>query len=270
MDAMSVNEASASRLANRVVIVTGGGRGLGKVIAKALHVTGANVIICGRDLEALQASVQSIDPAGQTVLPVVCDIRDEYAVSQLVSIALDRFGRIDALVNNTGIAGPTSPLWESSLSEWNDTLSTNVTGTFLCCRAVLPSMIEQRSGSIVMVGSITGKRPNAGRAAYATSKTALIGFTRALALEAGAYGIRANLVTPGAIDSDRFQTVLDQLAMRRGIPKETLLQEAVSGSPLGRLVQPDHVADLVTFLVSDSAASITGEDINISAGMVMY
>ncbi|MFD5899843.1 SDR family NAD(P)-dependent oxidoreductase [Streptomyces sp. NPDC060366] len=267
---MSANEASTDRLASRVAIVTGGGRGLGQEIARALHATGANVIICGRDLEALKASAQSIDPVGHSVLPVSCDIRNERAVSKMVSIAIDRFGRIDALVNNAGIAGPTSPLWESSLSEWEDTLNTNVTGTFLCCRAVLPTMIEQRSGNIVMVGSITGKRPNVGRAAYASSKTALIGFTRALALEAGAYGIRANLVTPGAVDSDRFRTVIDELATRKGIPKETLLQEAVSGSPLGRLVQPDHVADLVTFLLSDSAASITGEDINVSAGMVMY
>lgn len=191
-------------------------------------------------------------------------------MAELVSVTRERFGRIDALVNNSGIAGPTAPLWESSLSEWRDTLDTNVTGTFLCCRAVLPTMIEQESGSIVNVGSISGKRPNAGRAAYAASKTALIGLTRTLALEAGAYGIRVNLVTPGAVDSERFQAVIEQLAATRGISKEDLLQEAVSGSPLGRLVQPEHVAALVTFLIGDSAASITGEDINVSAGMVMY
>jgi NAD(P)-dependent dehydrogenase (short-subunit alcohol dehydrogenase family) len=267
---MSANKIGVGQLGGRVVIVTGGGRGLGKEIARELHAAGADVVVCGRDIDALTASAQSIDPAGHSVLPVPCDIRDEQAVSALVSTTLDRFDRIDALVNNTGIAGPTSSLWESSLSEWQDTLDTNVTGTFLCCRAVLPSMIEQRSGNIVMVGSMTGKRPNVGRAAYATSKTALIGLTRTLALEAGAYGIRVNLVTPGAIDSDRFQAVIAQLAEKRKISKEDLIQEAVSGSPLGRLVQPEHVADLVTFLISDSAASITGEDINISAGMVMY
>lgn len=267
---MSANKTNAGQLDGRVAIVTGGGRGLGQRIAKALHAAGASVVICGREIDVLTASAQSIDPSGQSVLPVVCDIRDEQAVSELASTTRERFGRIDALVNNSGIAGPTSPLWESSLSEWQDTLNTNVTGAFLCCRAVLPSMIEQHFGSIVMVGSVTGKRPNAGRAAYAASKTALIGLTRTLALEAGAYGIRVNLVTPGAIDSERFQEVIEQLAAKKGVSREDLLQEAVSGSPLGRLVEPAHVADVVTFLISDGAASITGEDINVSAGLVMY
>jgi NAD(P)-dependent dehydrogenase (short-subunit alcohol dehydrogenase family) len=161
-------------------------------------------------------------------------------------------------------------LWESSLSEWQDTLNTNLLGTFLCCRAVLPLMIEQRSGSIVTVGSATGKRPNAGRAAYAASKTALIGLTRTLALEAGPYGIRVNLVTPGAVDSERFRRVIEELAAERGVSGAEVLQEAVSGSPLGRLVAAADVAEVVTFLIGDGAASITGEDVNVSAGLVMY
>jgi NAD(P)-dependent dehydrogenase (short-subunit alcohol dehydrogenase family) len=267
---MTGNLTDAARLAGRVVIVTGGGRGLGREIAKALHAAGANVVVCGRDVDTLAALAQSLDPGGESVLPVMCDVRNEQAVAELVSSALERFGRVDALVNNSGIAGPTSPLWESSLSEWQDTLNTNLMGTFLCCRAVLPSMIEQRSGSIVTVGSATGKRPNAGRAAYAASKTALIGLTRTLALEAGPYGIRVNLVTPGAIDSERFQNVIEDLAVRRGVSRAEILQEAVSGSPLGRLVAPADVAEVVTFLIGDGAASITGEDVNVSAGLVMY
>ena len=257
-------------LADRVVIVTGGGRGLGQVVAKALYAVGANVVVCGRDVHILNKAAQSIDPVGDSVLPAVCDIRDEQAVSQLVSMAHKRFGRIDALVNNAGIAGPTSRLWESSPSDWRETLDTNVTGAFLCCRSVLPTMIEQRSGSIVTVGSITGKRPSVGRAAYATSKTALIGLTRTLALEVGPYGIRVNLVTPGAVDSERFQRVIDQLAVKRGVSRESVLQEAISGAPLERLVQADDVAQVVTFLIGDGAASITGADINVSAGLGMY
>jgi NAD(P)-dependent dehydrogenase (short-subunit alcohol dehydrogenase family) len=131
-------------------------------------------------------------------------------------------------------------------------------------------MIEQRSGSIVTVGSITGKRPSAGRAAHAASKTALIGLTRTLALEAGPFGIRVNLVTPGAVDSERFQRVIDQLAVERGVSRESVLEEAISGAPLGRLVQANDVAQVVTFLIGDGAASITGEDINVSAGLGMY
>jgi NAD(P)-dependent dehydrogenase (short-subunit alcohol dehydrogenase family) len=250
-------------------MITGGGRGLGRVVAKALYVVGANVVVCGRDVDVLKKAAQSIDPVGKSVLPVVCDITDEQAVSQLVFMAHQRFGRIDALVNNAGIAGPTSRLWESSPRDWRETLDTNVTGAYLCCRAVLPAMMEQRSGSIVTVGSITGKRPSAGRAAYAASKTALIGLTRTLALEAGPFGIRVNLVTPGAVDSERFQRVIDQLAVERGVSRESVLEEAISGAPLGRLVQANDVAQVVTFLIGDGAASITGEDINVSAGLGM-
>ena len=260
----------AGRLSGRVVIVTGGGRGLGFDIAKALYAAGARVAVCGRYPDVLSTAASSLDPSGASVMPVVCDIRDERAVAEMVEAVRDGFGRIDTLVNNSGIAGPTAPLWESSLEEWQDTLATNVTGAFLCCRAVLPVMIKQGSGSIVTVGSATGKRPNAGRAAYAASKTALIGLTRTLALEAGAYGIRVNLVTPGAIDSPRFQRVIDQLAAKRGVPREEILKEAVAGSALGRLVKPEDVAETVIFLASDHAASITGEDINVSAGLVMY
>jgi NAD(P)-dependent dehydrogenase (short-subunit alcohol dehydrogenase family) len=264
------SDGSVGPLAGKIAIVTGGGRGLGSQIAEELHSAGAKLAICGRDIGALTASARMLDPTGESVLPIWCDIREESPVAELVAATLDRFGRIDVLVNNSGIAGPTVPLWESSLGEWSDTISTNLTGTFLCSRAVLPSMIEQRSGSIVTVGSATGKRPNAGRASYAASKTGLIGLTRTLALEVGPYGIRVNLVSPGAIDSERFQRVIEALAAKRGVAPSEVLQEAVSGSPLGRLVSSVDVAKMVAFLASDGAASVTGEDVNISAGLVMY
>jgi hypothetical protein len=128
--ATAENAMTTASLADRVVIVTGGGRGLGRVVAKALYVVGANVVVCGRDVDVLKKAAQSIDPVGKSVLPVVCDITDEQAVSQLVFMAHQRFGRIDALVNNAGIAGPTSRLWESSPRDWRETLDTNVTGAY--------------------------------------------------------------------------------------------------------------------------------------------
>ncbi|GII58377.1 beta-ketoacyl-ACP reductase [Planotetraspora thailandica] len=257
-------------LAGKIAIITGGARGLGRDIAEAFHATGAQVVISGRDLQTLTATAKSIDPTGESVVPVACDNTDEQAVAALAATTIERFGRIDVLVNNTGIPGPTTPLWEYSQAEWRETIDTNLTGTFLCCRAVLPTMIEQRSGSIVTVGSATGKRPNAGRAAYAASKTGLIGLTRTLALEAGPYGVRVNLVSPGAVDSDRFRRVIETMAATRGVTSEEFLREAVSGSALGRLVQAADVAGTIIFLAGDAAASITGEDINVSAGLVMY
>lgn len=267
---MSVESESGAGFSGHVTIVTGGGRGLGFTIAKALHAAGATVAMCSRYADVVTAAARSLDPSGVSVMPVVCDVRNERAVTEMVESVLKRFGRIDTLVNNSGVAGPTSAVSETPLDEWQDTLVTNVTGIFLCCRAVLPAMMNQRSGSIVNLGSIGGKRPNAGRAAYAASKTALIGLTRALALEVGTYGIRVNLVTPGAVDSERFQAVVDQLAGRRGVAREEILKEAVAGSALGRLVRPEHVAELVMFLAGDGSSSITGEDVNVSAGLVMY
>lgn len=259
--------AAMSELTGKVAIVTGGVRGLGRQIAAALHAAGADVAITGRDAEAVTAAADEIGPG---VLPVVCDIRDEQAVDGLAPAVLDRFGRIDILVNNSGIAGPTVPLWETSPSEWRDVIDTNVLGTFLCCRAVLPTMVRQRSGSVVNIGSATGKRPIVGRTSYAASKTALIGLTRTLATEAGPHGIRVNLVSPGAIDSDRFHSVVDAMAASQGVAVADLMREVVAGSPLGRLVRPEQVTDVVTFLAGDGAGGITGEDINVSAGLVMY
>jgi NAD(P)-dependent dehydrogenase (short-subunit alcohol dehydrogenase family) len=263
-------DSSGTRLAGKIAIVTGAGRGLGRQIAAALHAEGACVVVSGRDLDALSATATSLDPSGDTVLPVVCGNTDERAVDDLAAAALDRFGRIDVLVGNSGIAGPIAPLWECSPSEWRETIDVNVLGTFLCARAVLPAMIARRCGSIVVIGSAIGKRPVAGRTSYAASKTALIGLTRSLATETGPYGIRVNLVSPGAIDGERLRMVAESIAAGRDVPYADVLAEMAERSPLGRLVQPGHVTDVVTFLAGDGAASITGEDINVSAGLVMH
>ncbi|MFI5735060.1 SDR family NAD(P)-dependent oxidoreductase [Kribbella sp. NPDC051587] len=250
--------------------MTGGAGGLGATIAEGFLGAGFSVVITGRHAETLAATARSLDPSGERVVSLVCDNRNENDVATLVDMTLSRFGRIDVLVNNSGIAGPTCPLWEYSITDWQDTIDTNLTGTFLCCRAVLPTMIGQGSGSIVTIGSVTGKRPNPGRAGYAASKTALIGLTRTLAAEAGPHGVRINLVSPGAIDSDRFRAVIDAMAESQSISAEVVLGQAVSESPLGRLVAAADVSAAVVFLGSDRAASITGEDLNVSAGLVMY
>jgi NAD(P)-dependent dehydrogenase (short-subunit alcohol dehydrogenase family) len=259
-----------SSLSGKVAIVTGGTRGLGLRIAATLVKAGAQVVITGRDPDALATATAVLDPTGDAAVGIDCDIRDELAVANLVSGARARFGRIDLLVNNSGIAGPTAPLWETPTQQWLDTITTNVIGTFLCCRAVLPTMIGQRRGSIVTIGSMTGKRPLYGRTGYASSKTALIGLTRTLAMEAGPYGVRVNLVSPGPLEGERIQRVFDAQAATRGISAEDARREMVSESPLARLVPPDDVASVVAFLASDASASITGEDLNVSAGIVMY
>jgi len=254
----------------RTAVVTGGARGLGREIAAALLETGYRIVLSGRDKDVLTDTAARLDSSGDRVLPVPCDIRDEQAVTGLIAAALDRFGGIDVLVNNSGVAGPTAPLWETGPEQWWETLETNVFGTFLCCRAVLPSMLAQRSGSIVTIGSMTGKRPLFGRTGYAASKTALIGLTRTLAAEAGPHGVRVNLVSPGPLDGDRIRRVFLAQAESRGITADEARAEMVADSPLGRLVPPSDVASAVVFLAGPAAASVTGEDLNVSAGIVTY
>ncbi|BEP14012.1 3-oxoacyl-ACP reductase FabG [Acidothermaceae bacterium B102] len=251
-------------------VVTGGARGLGREIATAMHAAGHRVVIGGRNKEALDETATHIDPTGKSVLAVVCDVRDEASVDQLASAAVARFETIDILVANSGIAGPTAPLWETQPREWLDTIHTNLFGTFLCCRAFLPTMINHGSGSIVIIGSMTGKRPLYGRTGYAASKTALIGLTRTLAAEAGPYGVRVNLISPGPLEGERIEQVLQAQAASRSISVTAARAEMLTDSPLGRLVPPADVAAAAVFLVSPGAASITGEDLNVSAGIVNY
>jgi NAD(P)-dependent dehydrogenase (short-subunit alcohol dehydrogenase family) len=179
-------------------------------------------------------------------------------------------GRIDNLVNNSGIAGPSGRLWEVDPDEWRETFQVNVFGVFDVTRSVLPVMIEQGSGSIVIIGSISGKRPLFGRSAYTTTKTALIGLTRTLAVEAGERGIRVNLISPGFVDGPRIEWVMQAQSEARGIDVEEVRREFERESPMGRLTDPVDVARTVAFLTSEAAAGITGADINVNSGVVMY
>jgi NAD(P)-dependent dehydrogenase (short-subunit alcohol dehydrogenase family) len=257
-------------LTGRTAVVTGGGHGLGLEIARRLLAEGARVVICGRDEHQLAAAEQDLASGGASVLALPCDIRDETAVAELAAAAASRFGGIDVLVNNGGIAGPTAPVAVCEAAPWRETIETNLVGTFLCCRAVLPQMIAQGAGSIVNIGTMTAKRPLFGRTSYAASKSALTGFTRTLAWEVGAHGIRVNLVSPGPVEGPRIGEVFRAQASARGITAERARAEMVADSPLARLTPPQDVAAAVAFLASDAAASITGEDLNVSNGIVMY
>jgi NAD(P)-dependent dehydrogenase (short-subunit alcohol dehydrogenase family) len=257
-------------LKDKIAVITGGGRGLGRVIALACAREGADLVLASRSVEALQETRIEVESFGRLALVVPTDIRHEDSVRNLAEQALARFGHIDILVNNTGITGPTAPLWEITPVEWEETFAVNVTGAYLCCRAFLPSMIERRSGSILFISSMTGKRALFGRSPYAAGKLALVGLARTLAWETGPYGIRVNVISPGPIEGERVERVIRNQAQAEGISEDEARRRFTSSSPLGRLVPPGDIADAVVFLASDKAASITGEDLNVSAGTVMY
>ncbi len=200
-------------LTNKIAVITGGARGIGRVIALACAQEGADIVLAARSLNTLQETQAEIEALGRKVLAVPTDITSEESVRDLAEQTLAHFGRVDILINNSGITGPTAPLWEISLAEWEETFAVNVTGGFLCCRAFLPSMIERRAGSIIFISSMTGKRPLYGRSPYAAGKLALVGLARTLAWETGPYGIRVNVISPGPVEGERVRA-RDSLASR--------------------------------------------------------
>lgn len=259
-----------STFAGRVAVVTGAGRGIGREIAVALAREGADLALAARNAEALEQTRALVEALGQEALVAVTDITDAANVSDSARKILEHFGHVDVLVNNSGVGGPSAALWETDPADWEATFAVNVTGTFLCCRAFLPSMIARRSGAVVTIGSMTGKRPLWGRTPYAASKLSLVGLTRTLALETGPYGVRVNLISPGAVEGERIAWVMRKQAEGRGISVDEVRAELAGGAPLNRLVEPGEVAAAVVFLASDGARSITGEDMNVSAGLVTY
>jgi NAD(P)-dependent dehydrogenase (short-subunit alcohol dehydrogenase family) len=261
---------TAPQLDGAVAVVTGAGTGIGREISLRLAADGADVVLTGRSAGPMEEVAAEVRAVGGRASVVRMDLREPASIEAAAKAVQEEFGRVDVLVNNSGVGGPSAPLWEIDPEEWEDTFRVNVTGTFLVCRAFLPGMVERRSGSVVVIGSMTGKRPLVNRTPYAASKTALIGLVRTLAFELGPHGIRVNLVSPGPVEGKRIQWVLEQQAKARGITFEQARDDFTSASPLKRLVPPGDVADAVAYLASPRSASITGDDINVSAGLAMY
>jgi NAD(P)-dependent dehydrogenase (short-subunit alcohol dehydrogenase family) len=250
-------------LDGQVAAVTGAGTGIGREISLRLAAEGADVVLTGRSTEAMEEVAGLVRAAGRRALPLAMDLRDPDSITAAAKAAEAEFGRVDVLVNNSGVGGPSAPLVDMPLDEWE-------TGTMLACKAFLPGMLARRSGSVVVIGSVTGKRPLVNRTPYAASKTALIGLVRTLAWEVGSSGVRVNLVSPGGVEGARIDWVLEQQAVSRGITVEQARAEFAGGAALQRLTSPQDVADAVAYLASPRAAAITGEDLNVSAGLVMY
>lgn len=254
----------------RVTVVTGAGGGIGRVIARAFASHGDDVVLAARRVELLEETRRLIEADGGRALVVPTDVTDPASVADLAKVTLDHFGHIDVAVNNSGVTGPNLPLWEIDPSDWEETFAVNVRGVFLVCRAMIPAMIEAGSGAIINIGSISGKRPAPDRSPYAAAKAALIGLTRTLAHEVGPYGIRVNLISPGFTEGPRIEWVIARQAETRRVPESRVRDEMTSLSPLGRFTRAEDVAAAALYLASPEAAAVTGADLNVSAGVVMY
>ena len=258
------------KLDGKVAAITGGGRGIGREIALQFVAEGAAVALAAPEADEIRTAAASIECAGGRALAVVTDIREPDQVASFAETVTAELGVPDVLVNNSGIAGPNSVLWTLGPADWDETIRINLTGTFLCCRAFLPAMVQRGQGSILMIGSTAGKRPEAGRSPYAASKLGLVGLVRTLAWELGEHGIRVNLISPGSVEGPRIEAVMVGRAQAQGKTVEEIRADVAASSPLGRLTSPGDIASAAVFLASEDAASITGEDLNVTAGRAMY
>ncbi|HSR09949.1 MAG TPA: SDR family NAD(P)-dependent oxidoreductase [Thermodesulfobacteriota bacterium] len=252
------------RLKGKIGVVTGGGAGIGRGIVLAFAREGADVAVLDINLEAAAKTAKDAEASGVRALPLELDVAAGEAVEKAVKRVLERSGKIDILVNNAGISpkrqGMKVPVVEMDPAEWDRVIAVNLRGTFLCSRAVLPSMMERKYGKIVNMSSVAGKTGGfAGGAHYASSKAAILALTKAIAHEAAPYGINVNAVMPSRIKSD----------MGFSIP-ESKLKERLAQIPLGRLGTPEDVAEAVLFLACDQTSSwITGATLNVSGGALM-
>ena len=249
--------------------VTGASQGIGRVIALELADRGANVALAARGDGIHDTAAAFDDP--ERALPVETDVTDEDSVAESVDATVDEFGGLDCLVNNAGIAGPTAPVEEVTVEQWERTMDVNVTGAFRCVKHAAPHLRASDRGSVVTISSISGKRPLADRTPYAASKTAVIGLTRTLAVELGEDDVTVNAVCPGATRGPRIDDVIEAQAEQRGLTFEEAKAEVFTDdTAVGRLTEPEDVAKTVAHLASEDARNVTAQDINVDAGTVWY
>jgi NAD(P)-dependent dehydrogenase (short-subunit alcohol dehydrogenase family) len=257
------------QLSSKTALVTGGGRGIGKAIALALAREGADVAVTGRYQDVLHDVAREIQALGRRSIAVTADVSNELQVRDLVNTTREELGSIDILVNNVGIAGPTAPLTEVTTAEWDETMAVNLRSAFLCSKAVIPPMIERRSGKIINISSIAGKIGYALRCPYAASKWGMIGLSQSLAQELGPSNIQVNTICPGPTDGERMRSVIANRARELGKPETEVESIYVAGTALKRMVNPNHVAEAVVFLASASGDSITGVALDVAAGFAI-
>ncbi|MBB3640296.1 SDR family NAD(P)-dependent oxidoreductase [Variovorax atrisoli] len=259
------------QLEDKVVLITGPAKGMGRAVTLAFAREGAKLVLAGRDTAAIEPVAAEARALGVAAVVVPCDLTKGEQTQALAAHALEAFGRIDVLVNVAGGSGPIGKTgWETSSEEFDEIVQLNMTGCFNTMRAVLPSMIERRSGKVVNVGGTFGMRGRAGRMAYSASKWGLRGITKSFALEAGPYGINVNCVAPGMVDGPRFrEKVCADMARKLGITLEEAMTRHAADYALRRVSSDTDVANACLFMASEVSRQITGVDLPVDGGWAM-
>ncbi len=248
---------TTQRLTDKIAVVTGASRGIGRAIALELAAEGAKVAVnYARSAEAAEAVVAEIQELGAEAIALQADVSEAEQVSELFKTVMDKWGRVDVLVNNAGITRDTL-LMRMKPADWQAVINLNLTGVFLCIQAVTKPMLKQRSGRIINIASVSGQMGNPGQANYSAAKAGVLGLTKTVAKEMATRGITVNAVAPGFIETDMTHDLKSA-------------EDILKFIPLGRFGQPEEVAGLVRFLAADAAAAyITGQTLTIDGGMVM-
>lgn len=247
------------KLKGKVALITGASRGIGLAIGKAFAAEGAKVALCSRSESDIRLAAQSV---GKGTLAIGCDVCNPEQVKDMVDRTVKQFGRLDILVNNAGDA-ISAPVVKTDMILWDKMINSNLTSVFLCTRAALPHMIEQKSGRILNVSSIAGKMGSKYVSAYSAAKHGVIGFTRCVAIEMAECHITCNAVCPGYVDTPLTERSIQNISEKTGVSVGQARRIIESENVQRRLIKPEEVASVAVFLCSDEAGGITGEAVNI-------
>jgi NAD(P)-dependent dehydrogenase (short-subunit alcohol dehydrogenase family) len=254
------------RVDGKVALVTGGSRGIGLAMAKALAEGGARVAVASRKPENLEAAKAELVKTGAEVETFVSHVGKEGAAAELVKAVVDRFGKLDVLVNNAGDGGPTKRVQDYTADDWFYTINSCLTSSYMCTRFAVPEMIRAGGGVIVNISSTAGRRGLPFRIGYCSAKAGQVGMTYGLALELAPHNIRVNAIAPGAVEGDRIDRVIAGQAEVRGVPLAEMRRSFVERAPLKRMTTAEDIATLAVYLCSDAAKNLSGQCIAVTAG----
>jgi NAD(P)-dependent dehydrogenase (short-subunit alcohol dehydrogenase family) len=255
------------RLDGQVCLITGAGTGIGRVLATTYAAAGASVVLAARRVELLEDTAGRVRAAGGNATVVRCDLRVEEDCRRLIATSVAELGRIDVLLHNAAVPGSDQSVVDMDLSNWNDTIATNVTGPMLLSReALVQAMVPAERGNIQFFSSAAAKSVLPRKSHYAVAKLGLIPLAQTLAMEVGPFGIRVNTLVIGTVAGDLVDAWAERVAAAEGVERADVVRRLAAGTALGRLVTPEEVAQTSLWLASDAASAVTGQDINVTAG----